>query len=415
MTNATTEGSATVRIERPAVGGGVAHAPDGRVTFVRGALPGELVEASFLAGTTAFARGVAGRVIEPSPQRVAPPCAYAVAGGCGGCDLQHADETLQRSWKAAVTHDQLRRIAGLDLDVAVTAPPAPARASRTRLRCAVDRSGHLALRAWRSHRRVALDACWLLDDRASPAFATTWSRARQVEVRAIGDGEPFAVVWPASGRGPYGADLAGRRLRTRPVSHVSVAEWDFTVGATSFWQSHVDAPALLVDRVLRASSVDPGDRVVDLFSGVGLFSVPLASRVGSTGAVIAVESAGAAVADARRNAAAHPTVSVRRARVAPDLVEQIVLANDVVVLDPPRTGLPRGVAAAIARQRPRRVVYVSCDAATLARDLTEFLAGGFVLVSLEILDLFPMTEHVELVALLDMPGSVMDSATEGHG
>ena len=415
MTPATTEGSATVRVERPAAGGGVAHVPDGRVAFVRGALPGELVEVTLLPGTTAFARAIAGRVIESSPQRVTPPCAYAVAGGCGGCDLQHADEPLQRSWKAAVTHDQLRRIAGLDLEVAVTAPPAPARASRTRLRCAVDRSGHLALRGWRSHRRVALDACWLLDDRARPAFDTTWSRARQVEVRAIGDGEPFAVVWPASGRGPYGADLAGRRLATRPVSHVAVAGWDFVVGATSFWQAHVDAPALLVDRVLRASGAGPGDRVVDLFSGVGLFSVPLASRVGPTGTVIAVESAGAAVADARRNAAAYPAVSVSRARVAPDLVEQIVLAHDIVVVDPPRTGLPRGVAAAIARGRPRRVVYVSCDAATLARDLREFLATGFVLVSLEILDLFPMTEHVELVALLDMPGLTVDSATEGHG
>ena len=415
MTRPPAEEVVTVRVERPAVGGGVAHTPDGRVAFVRGALPGELVEATLLPGTTAFARAIARRVVEPSPQRVDPPCPYAGAGGCGGCDLQHAAEPLQRSWKAAVTHDQLRRIAGLDLDVVVTAPPTAAHASRTRLRCAVDRSGRLALRAWRSHRRVALDACWLLDDRAREAFATTWSRAHQVEVRAIGHGEPFAVVWPDSGRGPYGADLAGRRLAARPVSHVQVAEWDFTVGATSFWQSHVDAPAMLVERVTGLSGAGPGDHVVDLFSGVGLFSVPLASRVGPTGTVVAVESSRTAVADARRNAAAYPVVLTRHARVEPDLVTEVVDDGDIVVLDPPRTGLPRGVAEAIASRHPRRVVYVSCDAATLARDLREFLATGFVLVSLEILDLFPMTEHVELVALLDMPGSAVDSATEGHG
>ncbi len=415
MTRRATEEVATVRVERPAVGGGVAHVADGRVVFVRGALPGELVEATLLPGTTAFARAVAGRVIEASPQRVAPPCSYALVGGCGGCDLQHAAEPLQQSWKAMITRDQLRRIAGLDLDVEVTVPPTAARASRTRLRCAVDRSGRLALRSWRSHRRVALDACWLLDERAHAAFATTWSRAHQVEVRAIGGGEPFAVVWPESGRGPVGTDLAGRRLATRPSSHVRVADWEFTVGATSFWQSHVDAPAMLVERVTRLSGAGPGDHVVDLFSGVGLFSVPLASRVGPDGAVVAVESSRTAVADARRNAASYPAVEVRHARVEADLVAQVVSADDIVVLDPPRTGLPRGVAAAIARQRPRRVVYVSCDAATLARDLREFLATGFVLVSLEILDLFPMTEHVELVALLDTPGSTVDSATEGRG
>jgi tRNA/tmRNA/rRNA uracil-C5-methylase (TrmA/RlmC/RlmD family) len=143
--------------------------------------------------------------------------------------------------------------------------------------------------------------------------------------------------------------------------------------------------------------------VVDLFGGVGLFGVPLAKRVGATGRLTAVESSPFAVRDARTNALGLKQMKVREWSVTPRSVNDAVRVGATVVLDPPRHGLAKGVAAALARRSPRRVIYVSCDAATFARDLKVFLGGGFSLNLLKVYDFFPMTEHVELVALLDSP------------
>lgn len=393
-----------VRIERPATGGGVGRLGDGLVVFVRDSLPGELVAVNVGERTSSFARATVSRVLEPSHDRVVPPCRFSGAGGCGGCDLQHASSDGQAAWKEAVVAEQLRRIAGYDyVPTMVHAPSAP-HGSRTRLRCAVDENGRLALRASRSHSLVAVDPCWLIDERAEAAFGTEWTRTDEVELRAIGDGPPFAVVKRHAGRAVRFevCSLQGRRIDPAPVSRVAVGETYYNVSPKSFWQSHVDAPSMLLERVMSLSSVSRGDRVVDLYSGVGLFAVALAAAVGPTGRVVAVESSPHAVRDARENGAGHAGLRVRQTMVTPDVVRNLISSTDIVVVDPPRAGLSKGVAAAIVERRPRRVVYVSCDAATFARDLKVFLSGGFSLSHMEILDLFPMTEHVELIALLDI-------------
>ena len=175
----------------------------------------------------------------------------------------------------------------------------------------------------------------------------------------------------------------------------------FSVSPRSFWQSHRAAPEILLSNVLELAQVETGDNVVDLFSGVGLFSVPLANAVGPSGRVTAVESSPYAVRDARQNGDGHRQLKVREWNVAPRAVNDSIGAGDVVVMDPPRSGLAKGVAEAIVRRGPRRVVYVSCDPATFARDLKLLLSGGFELGELRAFDLFPMTEHVEIVAVLD--------------
>ncbi len=392
-----------VRVERPATGGGVGRLSDGRVVFVRDSLAGELVSVSITERTSSFARAVVRQVLEASSQRTSPPCHYAGAGGCGGCDLQHASTAAQIAWKRDVVTEQLRRIGGFDWPVVVTSATVPAQGSRTRLRCAVDAHGRLALRSARSHDLVAVNPCWLMSERAAEAFTTTWRNATEVEVRAIGDGPPFAVVRRVGGRAARleVCSLDGSRLDPSPVSRVEVRGTHYEVSPASFWQSHVEAPEMLLDRVTRWAAVERGDRVVDLYSGVGLFAVSLAASVGPTGHVVAVESSPHAVRDARSNAQGHGALRVRESTVSPKLVANLVRPGDVVIVDPPRTGLARGVATAIAAQEPRRILYVSCDAATFARDLKVFLSARFSLSHLEILDLFPMTEHVELVSLLD--------------
>lgn len=395
----------TVRIERAATGGGVGRADDGRVIFVRHSLPGELVEVQVNETSSKFYRGEALRVLEASSVRVAAPCPYAHPGGCGGCDLQHASPDAQLSWKASLVSEHLRRITGLEIDVAVSGSPAPVKGSRTRLRCGVDEGGRLGLRAARSHDLVAIDACWIADERFEPAFGHSWRGVSEVELRAIGDDEPFAVARRESQRGTTFElrSLTGAPLDPSTHSRVAVHDFVFSVSPMSFWQSHRYAPTVLLDAVLEMAKVGDGDDVVDLFSGVGLFSVPLARRVGAAGRVTAVESSPYAVRDARTNASGLTQMKVREWSVTPRSVNDTVRAGSTVVLDPPRQGLAKGVGASLVRRSPKRVIYVSCDAATFARDLRIFLGSGYALNLLQVFDLFPMTEHVELVASLDSP------------
>jgi tRNA/tmRNA/rRNA uracil-C5-methylase (TrmA/RlmC/RlmD family) len=396
--------SGPVRLERPATGGAVGRFEDGRVVFVRHALPGELVRVEITESTSRFSRGDAVEVLEASPDRVAAPCRYAHPGGCGGCDLQHASTAGQVSWKAALVAEHLKRIAGVDIDVAVVKPPSEPRGSRTRLRCAVDDDGRLGLRAARSHDVVVLENCWIADPSFAPAFATPWHGAEEVELRALGDGDPFAVVRRITPRGTMHelCSLRGEPLEPSTQSRVNVGGHVFSVGPRSFWQAHRDAPTLLLDVVEKLVGAAPGDHVTDLFSGVGLFSVPLAKAVGPGGRVTAVESSPYAVRDARQNGDGLRNLKVREWSVSSRSVNDSVGEGDLVVLDPPRGGLAKGVAEALVRRRPRRVVYVSCDAATFARDLKILLVGGFVLGEMRVFDLFPMTEHVELIASLDL-------------
>ncbi|HEY5111935.1 MAG TPA: TRAM domain-containing protein [Acidimicrobiales bacterium] len=395
----------TVRIERPATGGGVGRAEDGKVIFVRHALPGELVRARVNESTATFYRGDAVEVLEASPERVVAPCPYAHPGGCGGCDLQHASQSAQLSWKGALVGEHLRRIAGLEIDVSVTTPVGEVKGSRTRLRCAVDDEGRLCLRAARSHELIALDACWIANEAFEPAFRNSWLGVEEVELRAIGDGEPFAVARRETERGTTFElrSMKGAPLDPTTHSRTKVHDHVFSIGPLSFWQSHRRAPEMLLDTVLDFSGVTSGDDVVDLYSGVGLFAVPLAKKVGPGGRVTAVESSAFAVRDARTNATGLKQLKVREWSVSPRSVNDTVREGSVVVVDPPRLGLAKGVAASIVRRSPRRLVYVSCDPATFARDLKTFLGSGFVMEQLQVFDLFPMTEHVELVALLDSP------------
>lgn len=393
----------SVRIERPAAGGGVGHLGDGRVVFVRHVLPGELVRVALSDETSKFARGDAVAVLEASAERVAPRCYYARPGGCGGCDFQHASLPAQLSWKATLVGEHLRRIAGLVRDVEVVSVSSAPHA-RTRLCCAVDENGALALRRSRSNELVALSSCQVADERFREAFETPWHHCDEVELRAIGDGAPFALVRRVTERGTLFelTSLAGEPLAPTTHSRVAVDGHYFSVSPRSFWQSHRDAPAILLRSVLEFCDVAPGDHVVDLYGGVGLFSVPLAQRVGPGGHVVAVEASPYAVRDARANAEGLRQVRVREWSVTPRAINDAVAPGDVVVLDPPRSGLAKGVAAALIRRAPRRLVYVSCDAATFARDVALVSGAGYALRDLRVYDLFPMTEHVEIVAVLDL-------------
>ena len=259
-------------------------------------------------------------MFEASPERVAPPCPYAHPGGCGGCDLQHASPSGQVAWKTSLVAEHLRRIAGVDVAFSVVEPPSDAKGSRTRLRCAVDEDGRPRLRAARSHDLVTIDACWIADDALSPAFATSWDGAEEVELRAIGDGEPFAVVRRDTHRGTMYelCSLRGEPLEPSTQSRVDVRGHVFSVGPRSFWQSHRDAPTMLLDAVLDFADVSARTTTSPTSSAASDSSrcrSPRSSVPG--GRVTAVESSPYAVRDARQNAEGLRNVKVREWSVTP--------------------------------------------------------------------------------------------------
>jgi tRNA/tmRNA/rRNA uracil-C5-methylase (TrmA/RlmC/RlmD family) len=391
------------------------------VIFVRHALPGERVRAVVTQSTARFARADAVEVLQPSPDRVAAPCPYAVPGGCGGCDWQHASLAAQRELKAAVIHQQLRRLAGLDLKVEVQALDGDDAGLgwRTVVSFAVNDRGRAGLRRHRSHDVVEIDQCLIAHPLVTSAGVTgkKWPPGASVQVCVTpGTGERGVLITgakPASVPGwpPIEADsvqLAGRTGARTPVrgrgyliQRAAGRDWRVSLG--SFWQVHPGAADALADAVLAALHPQPGETALDLYCGAGLFAGVLAQAVGPDGGVIAVEHDGAAVRDARHNLRDWPWARVHRGDVAAVLTRIGVGEASIAVLDPPRTGAARPVIDALCGRRPgglRRLAYVSCDPATLARDLRLLIDGGWQLTGVRGFDAFPMTHHVECLATL---------------
>jgi tRNA/tmRNA/rRNA uracil-C5-methylase (TrmA/RlmC/RlmD family) len=365
------------------------------VVFVRHALPGERVQAVVTQLTAKFARADAVEIIEPAPERVRPPCPYARPGGCGGCDWQHASLDAQRRFKAAVITQQLRRIAGIDRQVTVRALPEDQEGLgwRTRVRFAVDRDGQAGFHKHRSTEVVPVSDCLIAHPLVTQAEITrrSWPGVHSVEV----------AVAPGSGERVVVTD--NRQQPQFLVQHAAGRDWRVT--STGFWQVHPAAADTLVTAVLAGLAPKPGETALDLFCGAGLFAGALADAVGPDGKVVAVEQDQDAVRDARRNLRDTPWARVHRGDAA-ELVGRYGLSGaSIAVVDPPRAGLSQPLIDALGDGSGlRRLAYVSCDPATLARDLAALGRYGWDLTELTGFDAFPMTHHVECLALIEPAG-----------
>ncbi|AUZ87057.1 class I SAM-dependent RNA methyltransferase [Arthrobacter agilis] len=429
-------GTAELTIERPAHGGHFVARHEGRVVFVRHALPGEVVRVRFTDTDEAasFWRADVVEVIEPSPHRVTHPWPLADAltaaakgrSAVGGAEFGHIALDEQRRLKGAIVEEQLARLAKTDRAVTVEAAPGEAPdglAWRTRAAFAVDSAGRLAMHLHRSHgvvpvREMPLAVAAVNDLRL---WALDLSGIERVDVAVpSGGGEPLVLLVPAAGTSPrrvasvassvHGASVgvldpaSGQveRLKGRTWLQESVLGIDYRVTGAGFWQIHRGAPEALVSAVLDGLRPAPGERIADLYAGAGLFTVPLARAVGPEGSVLSVEGAPGTSRDARRNLHGQDHVSIVQGRV------DAVLGRwseplDAVLLDPPRAGAGRKVVRQIVQARPRVVGYVSCDPASFARDLGYFLAAGWSLDSLRVFDLYPHTHHMESFARLLPP------------
>ncbi|MGH8891948.1 MAG: class I SAM-dependent RNA methyltransferase [Actinomycetes bacterium] len=388
--------SLTLVVGPVAHGGHCIARHEGRVVFVRHALPGERVRAVVTEGRdrSSYWRADAVEVLEASPDRVTPPCPWAGPGRCGGCDLQHVRLDAQRSLKAAVVREQLSRLAGIDAEVTVeeVAGAPDGLGWRTRVHWAVDDSGRAGLRRHRSHEVVPVDRCHIAHRLVDDAGVTrrSWPGLSSVEVAASVATDEVLVLPDGVGAGAV-TEVAGNR--------------SFRVTGGGFWQVHPGAAAALLSAVLDGLEPRPGESALDLYCGVGLFAAALSERVGAGGRVTAVESDRHAVADARHNLADLPNVRLEKGRVDPVLRRLRLRRADLVVLDPPRSGAGRSVVSLLSRVQARRIAYVACDPAALARDVSWFAEQGYALTALRSFDLFPMTHHVECVAVLEPSGA----------
>ncbi len=378
---------------------------EGQVVFVRHALPGERVRATVTEVHKGYLRADAVEVLDASPDRVEAPCPYAGPGRCGGCDFQHASLPAQRRLKADVVREQLVRLGGLDpgevAGIEVLPLPGDGLGWRTRVQYAVDDSGRVGLRRHRSHDVLPIERCLIAtpEIQAAPVTRQQWPGQRGVEVVSGGEG-----VSDGEGVGGGGVTVFTRRRRgsgegIRVVSgpatvteHAVGRRWRLRPDA--FWQVHPAAADTFAAAVLELLDPRPGEWAWDLYGGAGLFAAALVTRLGPTGRVTLVDT------DPGDHLADLSQVKVVRGRVEETLGRRGLRNTNLVVLDPPRSGAGARVVEGIAAATPRAVAYVACDPAALARDVRTFRELGWRLAHLRAYDAFPMTHHVECVALL---------------
>ena len=378
-------------------GAALAHLEDGRVIFVSYAAPGELVRARVERVHADYLEAVCEEVVEPSPDRVEPKC--PIFGECGGCQLQHMAYPAQLAAKEAVAREQLRRIG--HLDEAVVRPIVGAAEPwgyRNHVRFSTGRKfGDVGFISRRGRGLLKVECCPIAEpwvNEVLPKLQGHGSGLHQVQMRHSA----------ATGSSLISPRVPGAEVETaQPWYEEELAGQRFRVSASAFFQvNHAQAEqmARLVGEALPAR----GRLFVDAFAGVGTFAKIFADRFER---VIAIEESHSASKDAVVNLANTPNVDMRIGKVE-DVLPLLESPPDAIVLDPPRPGCAPPVLEAIATFRPTVVVYVSCNPATLARDLRILVDAGYSLDSVTPLDMFPQTGHIECVSRLSLadPGAI---------
>ncbi|MGW2341203.1 class I SAM-dependent RNA methyltransferase [Streptomyces sp. NPDC001661] len=409
----------------------IARTAEGQVLFVRHTLPGERVVARVTEGEEGarFLRADAVQVIEAAKDRVEAPCPYSGPGRCGGCDWQHAKPGAQRRLKGEVIAEQLQRLAGLTPEEAGwdgTVMPAEGDKLpsgevpqwRTRVQYAIDADGNAGLRRHRSHEVEPIEHCMIAAAGVSELGIEKrdWSGMDSVEaIAASGSQDRQVILTPKPGaRLPIveldkpvsvmrveEKDGGVHRVHGRPFVRERADDRTYRVGSGGFWQVHPKAADTLMRAVMQGLLPRKGDMALDLYCGVGLFAGALADRIGDKGAVLGIESGKRAVEDARHNLESFDRVRIEQGKVEAVLPRTGISEVDLIVLDPPRAGAGKKTVSHLTTLGARRIAYVACDPAALARDIAYFQEGGYRVRTLRAFDLFPMTHHVECVAILE--------------
>ena len=367
---------------------------EGREINVFGGIPGERVECRIVRyrrRRKAVVSAIVTDVLEPSPHRVAPPCPYF--GPCSGCQWQHIDYGHQLDLKreavrqAVDEYDSLR-----GTEVGATMPSGDVFGYRNHARFTVRRQGSLGFVNRITRRFVKIDECLLMAPGVNELLSRLQGRSgatSQLSIRYGVNGGDW-LIQPRLSINDVGMETGQTHYTERLLGR------DFRIGSPSFFQVNTAQAERLVALVAQRLRLSGRETVVDAYAGVGTFAALLAEDAGR---VIAVEESDAAVGDARVNVAGIDNVEIVLGKVE-DVIDDLDIVPDAVVLDPPRAGCQTQVLEAVARWNPPRICYVSCDPSSLARDLDIMAGLGLAVESIDPVDMFPQTHHVECVAAL---------------
>jgi tRNA/tmRNA/rRNA uracil-C5-methylase (TrmA/RlmC/RlmD family) len=385
----------------PANGGSCVARHDGRVVFVRYALPGETVRVRVVADRGKYWHADVVEVIEPSADRIDSICPIAGVDGAGCCDMAFAEPEAVRRMKGAVVANQLTRLGGYEWRdeneaAAETVGEVGVTGWRTRVRLDTSPQGRAGFHRYHSAELVTdLECAQLPSGMLDGIHSWVWPAGAHVHVAVDDDGERHVVQ-------------SGPRTRGKTTTHVLEGQYEavqrvggrvWRVPVTAFWQAHRDAAQVYSDLVADWAQLREGMTAWDLYGGAGVFAAVLAKAVGETGKVVTVDTSRGASRSARDALADLGWVSV-----VTDSVRRALAAQrrrpDVAVLDPPRAGAGREVIDLLAAADVPRVVHIGCEAASFARDIGLYRGHGYAVEDLRVFDSFPLTHHVECVAVL---------------
>lgn len=401
----------TLTTEAAANGGSCVARHEGRVVFVRYALPGETVRVRITGGEGSrgsYWKAEAVEVLEPSADRIDPLCPIAGVDGAGCCDLAFADPAAARRLKGSVVANQLARLGGYRWRDEQDASARPvgdlgAAGGRTRVRLDVGADGRAGFHRYHSSELVhRLDCGQLPTGMLAGIAERKWPVDSHIHVAVDDDGDRHVVVTGTRGGNRTSATGGGNRTKVAEGGYEAlqrVGERVWRVPVTAFWQAHRDAPDLYSSLVAEWAQLQPGMIAWDLYGGAGVFAAALAQGVGDTGRVLTVDTSRGASRSARAALADLGCVSVLTDSVRRALAGQRRGA-DVAVLDPPRAGAGREVIDMLAAADVPRIVHIGCEAASFARDIGLYRGHGYAVEQLEVFDSFPLTHHVECIAAL---------------
>ncbi|MFN2231389.1 MAG: class I SAM-dependent RNA methyltransferase [Anaerolineae bacterium] len=395
---------------------------EGKVVFVPYALPGERARVRIVEDRKRWARGELLDLLETSPHRVKAPCPYY--GTCGGCQYQHVDAATQLAYKRETVVDQLHR-AGLPgplpvRDVRGTRGMDEPWAYRNHVQFTLGEEGELGFQGARSHEVVPIARCLLLHpllDEMHQMLDVQWPELSRLSLRAgTRTGEQMVIFEPAGGEMPeLEVDVPlscvlrlpdGRHvpLIGSEVLHERLRERVFRISAGSFFQVNTVQAERLLDAVETYLDPEADDVLLDVYCGVGTFGLSLLDGANGVGRVIGVEESPSAVEDAWANATTTGSAGPEAVTLIEGRAEEVVPTLDEpvskVVIDPPREGCTPALLDALVDLAPQRIAYVSCNPATLGRDLAHLVAAGYRLREVQPVDMFPQTYHIESVSWL---------------